>query len=140
MRCFTVLVCLLFSMTAMAVPAGHRNGARKLSTATRLIGTWHSTSVSGDGVGLAVDNVVVEFHVNKNFKATVNMTIGSPNVYEGTYDARLESVTLNAEGSGAIPCKVSFNGPARVTFVDANNGVTAVFERGEASSSSSGWF
>ncbi|MBK1859570.1 hypothetical protein [Cerasicoccus arenae] len=140
MRCL-ILLCLLFSTAGlMALPAGHRHGPPKLSTVSRLVGHWHSTSLSGDGVGLAVDNVVVEFHGNRKFKATVNMNIGGPSIYEGVYHAKEKTLTLHPVSQDAIPCTVTFDGTRKMTVLASASSVTVDFDRGAAPKSSGGWF
>jgi len=139
MRCFMILSLALTCACLHALPAGHQIGGRQLSTATRLVGTWHSTSLSGDAIGLAVEDVVVVFHGNHDFEATVNMNIGGPSTYQGKYDAKKKSVVLHTKTAGAIPCKITFHGPKKMTLVGEKHDVTAVFERGKEPSSSGGW-
>lgn len=140
MQRLVILSLFLLSLSLGAVPPGHRKHPPKLLTETRLVGHWHSTSLSGDAVGLAVSDVVVEFRGGKKFHATINMNIGGPSVYEGEYHARRQMLTLHPVSQSAIPCTVTFHSDDKITVVATQQGVTAVFERGEAPASSGGWF
>lgn len=140
MRSLIAITLCFVSSQLLAIPPSRDNGRRDLSTSARIVGTWHSTSLSGDAIGLAVEDIVVEFHRTKQFKATVNMNIGEPSIYEGGFNTKQESLTLNTESSGAIDCIVTFQGSRQMTLVGKAHGVKAVFERGSAPESSGGWF
>lgn len=140
MRWLILLVVLLIHSHAWSAPPGHRKGGKELSTATRLIGAWHSTSVSGDAVSFAVDNIVIEFHHDQEFKATVNLNLGGPDVYQGAFDAKQQQLTLKTQTAGSIPCKVTFEGSKKMIVVGQQHGVTVVFQRGASPADSGGWF
>ncbi|MGE9296794.1 MAG: hypothetical protein ACQKBV_10945 [Puniceicoccales bacterium] len=140
MRYLVVLLLLCLTGSAFAQPAGRRKGTPPVSAPNKLLGHWHSTSLSGDAIGIAVDNVVVEFHDKHNFTATVNMTIGGPNVYTGQYHTGQKTLTLHPVSQNEIECELIFNGPQQFTVKPKGDSVTAVFARGAAPASSGGWF
>ncbi|WP_309383821.1 hypothetical protein [Cerasicoccus frondis] len=140
MRTLLITLLLFLSLPAIAIPPAHRKHPPTMPTESRLVGHWHSTSLSGDAIGLAVDNIVVEFRADKRFKATANLNIGGPSTFQGKYAAKRQKLTLQTESNGDIDCVVTFHGPRKLTLNAPAKGVTAEFTRGSAPSSSGSWF
>ncbi|WP_309396298.1 hypothetical protein [Cerasicoccus maritimus] len=140
MRLLLFAITLFLSFSAVAVPPAHRKHPPVFTTKTIIVGQWHSTALNGDAIGLAVDDVVVEFHPSGDFKATVNMNIGGPSEYHGHYSAKRQKLSLKPETQDLINCHVSFTGHNKMSIVIEEKGVSAAFSRGAAPSSSGSWF
>lgn len=140
MRLITFFAIILATSSLHAIPPSKRMGGPMLSTVTRLVGQWHTTSLTGGVATLEVDSVNVQLKHNRGFSATASLTIGGPETFNGTFDARRQTLTLHPEGISPVTCTVSFPGPRRMTVTAPADGITAHFERGAAPTSSAGWF
>jgi len=140
MRCLFLLLTVILSADALATPAGRRKGPPRTHLLNQLAGDWHSTSLSGDAIGLAVTDVVITFKPDKTFTATANLNIGGPNHYRGAFEAKLNTLILKTEAHGVFRCSVDFHQSDAFILKPKSKSITAHFARGQAPASSGGWF